>query len=484
MTISIPASYRLPGTYAEYNATRAQRGIEGLPAKLLVIGYKRDDDSSAADKTPIVVNLGEEDALFGRGSQLTLMVRTALLNNPYVPTYALPLAEPTGAAATGTITITATAAQASGNIRLYIAGQLVSVPVNNGDGAAQIATSVAAGINGSNTLPGTASASAGVVTFTTHQTGKFGNDIRITVNARSGEQLPGGVTVATADCKGGTGGIDAVDGTTVVNNLGEEWWTELVLPGTDAAFVEKITTELATREGASIQQDGIAYTCAVGTVATLSAFKNNSRRLSMMGMRASLVPTWQVAAAYGAVASVSASVSPASPLQYLPLVDLLAPGIADRFTESDRNILLGDGIATAIIDDSLTIRIEKAITKYTQNAAGVSDYSYSDVSDVNNLRYLRYSLVQRLGVLFPRKRLGNDGDPAIPGVVRPSDVRAAIIGIANAWLNAGLITDIDQFRDDLTVERDANNSDRLQISIQPTLIGQLRQMFVEIAFKL
>ncbi|MCH9852966.1 MAG: phage tail protein, partial [Alphaproteobacteria bacterium] len=78
--------------------------------------------------------------------------------------------------------------------------------------------------------------------------------------------------------------------------------------------------------------------------------------------------------------------------------------------------------------------------------------------------------------------VGNDGDMLRQGVVRPKDVKAEILALAQEWVNAGLINSIDEFRQHIAVNRSQNDPGRLEIILQPELIGQLRQIFVSIQF--
>ena len=88
----------------------------------------------------------------------------------------------------------------------------------------------------------------------------------------------------------------------------------------------------------------------------------------------------------------------------------------------------------------------------------------------------------RLSLRYPRVKIGNNDDNLRVGVVRPKDVKAEILALAQEWNNRGLINSIDMFKDNLDVKRDSQNSGRIVIALSPELIGQLRQIFISIQF--
>src|SRR3546814_4847627 len=72
----------------------------------------------------------------------------------------------------------------------------------------------------------------------------------------------------------------------------------------------------------------------------------NSPHLTIMGAKGSPTPPWEWAAALASIAAYHLSIDPARPLQTLALPGVLAPLVNDRFTMSERNLLLFDGIST------------------------------------------------------------------------------------------------------------------------------------------
>ena len=62
------------------------------------------------------------------------------------------------------------------------------------------------------------------------------------------------------------------------------------------------------------------------------------------------------------------------------MTGFVAPLAQDQYTATERNILLGQGLATYRLDPSETPIIERMVTTYTQNQSGNPDPSYQDTA--------------------------------------------------------------------------------------------------------
>lgn len=208
--------------------------------------------------------------------------------------------------------------------------------------------------------------------------------------------------------------------------------------------------------------------------------------LSIAGLKGCPAPAWEVAAVITGVAAYYLHIDPARPLQTLPLTGVLPPAEEARFTMEERNLLLHDGISTLTVDDGGAVLIERLITTYETNAYGIDDISYLDVNTLKTLAYLRYSVRARISMRFPRHKLASDGTGVGAGqaVVTPKVIRAELIALFRDWETAGLVENIDQFKEDLIVERDTNDPNRLNALIPPDLINQFRVFAGQVQFRL
>lgn len=481
----IPIGILTPGQFIEFNASQAVSGPQVQPQRALVIGQKLAAGTAPAGAPVRVTSADEAVQLFGRGSMLAAMCAAFLANNPVAEMTAFPLSDNgAGVAATKTITITGPAT-AAGTLNVLVGGRRVQVAVADDDTATEVATAVAAAINANADLPVTAASAAGVVTATSRHKGEAGQGLDIRVNYRAGEVTPAGLTVAVAAGVNGTGNPDA---STAFDVIGDEWFNTFVLPYTDAANLDAFDAELADRFGPLRMIDGLAFSAAAGAHGTLTALGNgrNSPHVTIGGIKGSPTPTWETAAAYAGQVSYHGAIDPARPFQTLALKGVLAPAVADRFSRAERNLLLADGISTFTVDQGGNVLIERPVTTFQTNAFGLPDTAYLDVNTLLTLSYLRWSMRARLASKFPRHKLASDGTLYGPGqaVVTPKVIRAELVSLFGDWMDLGLVEDIEQFKRDLIVERDAGDPNRLNALIPSNLVNQFRVFAGQVQFRL
>ena len=140
---NIPGNELVPFFYAEINSGGTP--YQASP-RVLMIGQKLAAGTATAGVVygPIQ-NEREADAVFGVGSQLSAVYRIARKNAPFQPIWALPLADPAGAAAAGSATFTAPGV--TGAAILNMLGRRVVFQVNAADTGANVATNAATAIN-------------------------------------------------------------------------------------------------------------------------------------------------------------------------------------------------------------------------------------------------------------------------------------------------------------------------------------------------
>lgn len=481
----VPSNIRVPLFYAEFDSSRAVQGLALQNYKALMIGQKTSGGSATANVPVLVTSADQAKSLFGAGSMLHRMFIKWFKNNKSTEIWAIPLADNgAGVAATGTLTVTGPAT-AAGTISLYVGGQLVEVGVLSGDSANTIAAAINTAINAATDLPVTSGVSTNVVTLTAKNKGTNGNKIDLRLNYQSDEATPAGVAVAIVAMASGATNPSL---TALISAMGEVQYHVIVNAYTDATSLTALEAELLDRFGPIRQIEGVAIAVASDTVGNLTTLGNgrNSKHSLIFGVNKYLNPVEEIAAAISGQMALSASIDPARPFQTLGLVGILAPAVADRFLWSERNTLLFDGIASLNVGAGGVVQIERAITTYQLNSFSVADPAYLDANVLFTLSYLRYSFKALMTSRYPRHKLAKDGTRFGPGqaVLTPKVAKAECFSIFRKWEEKGLVEGFDQFKNDLIVEINATDPNRLDMRLSPDLINQLVVLGVQFQFLL
>jgi phage tail sheath gpL-like len=491
MTISfdaIPINLRTPGAYIEISNAQALQGLPQMPSRILVFGQILAGATAAPNIPILVATSGSPDAMFGRGSMLSQMCKAIKAANPWTELWAMPLSDNgAGAQATGSAVLSGSPV-ANGTLGFYVNGTLVQAGVSAGDSAATVATALTAAIAAVEADLGVTAVIDGENTAkiditAAHKGIDAGNTMDLRATYYTGDTVPAGLAIAITAMAGGTANPILA---TALANLGNQWFTDWILPYTDAGSIAAVANAVETLWGPMAMKDARVWGAIEGTVGSLAAFgvTNDEKLLTTLGVAKAPQPVYLWAAVYGAVGAYNLSNDPARPLQQLPLTGLLAPAMADRFVLTDRNTLLYDGIATFTVDDGGNVLIERAITSYRVNASGVADPSYLDIETLATLAYLRYSTRARIVQKFPRYKLADDGTKFDAGaaVVTPSVIRNELIALASEWEAAVLVEDITDFKTQLIVQRDAQDPNRIDAMLPPNIVNQLRVFAGQVAF--
>jgi phage tail sheath gpL-like len=488
---TIPSVWREPGNFIEIDNSRAITGLNLFQTRLLII-TPRLSSGTVPEKTLTLVNSSEEGKKFiGQGSVGANMIKAIKDNGYNVQCYFISLDDDSdGTAATGTITVSGTATE-NGTIFLYVGGKLVQAAVKKGDTAATIASAINAAINANADLPVTSGVSTSTVTVTFRHKGTLGNQLDLRLNyygREGGQQTPAGITVTLPVTGFLTGGATDPVVQDAIDVLPDEIYDYIVTPFTDATNLGALETELADRWTGMRMLEGHAFCAKVGTVSALTTFGTgrNSPHVTVMGFYDSPTPTWEWASAVASQVAFRASQDPARPYNDLSLVNVLAPPPLSRFTLQERNGLLFDGVSTFTVDRAGMVWLSRIITMYQTSNVDTPDPSYLDFTTMATLAYLRQDLRVFENLTYRGFSIVDDGTRIPEGkkITSPKLVRADIIGRSLLWEAAGLIEDVDQFANDLIVERNTSDRNRLDILLPPNLVNPLYVIANQIQFRL
>lgn len=493
-----PASNRVPGSFAEVNASLANTGQPNM--RTLIIGQMLSTGTATPNVPVLAAGVGDVQGKYGLASMLAQMVQFYRLSDTFGEVWCLPVVDPTDVQASGTIVPTGPAT-AAGTIFLYIGASpinpRITVSVTVGMTAVQIGAAIAAAINAIPTCPVTAVASGttGVVTVTSRHKGLVGNTIAMYLNYRgaaNGEVLPAGVGITFTGTSGGIGTLLA--GGTVnpslsaglANIAGDKTFDFIISPYMDATSTAAVTAFLNDTTGRwSWQQElfGGAWGFARGSLSTLATFGNtlNDQHTQIPGIYDCPTPDYLCAVDVAANSAVSIRANPAVPLQELAL-NIYAPPLPSRFTMGERNTLLYDGIGTLYVDDSGAVRIERICTTYQTNAAGAPDNSYLDTETLYTLQYIIRDLRTFILSKYPRKNLVANGTPIPFGsaMVTAQTILTSIMGRYQSYCNAGLAQNAAQFAQQAQAQNAGGGLVKLLLPIQ--VANQLRQTAMLIQF--
>jgi phage tail sheath gpL-like len=486
---AVPSTIRVPGPYIEIDASRANNNSQ-IDNRMLFIGQRLSTGTVAASVPTLITSANQAKTAFGQGSILANMLEKSFENNSFTERWAIAVDDDAGGVkAIGSITMVGTAS-AAGTISLYIDGVLVSAAVAASDAVTAQATAIAAAINANLDLPVTATSDAGVVTVTHRHKGLVGNKTDMRLNYRGvlgGERLPAGTAATIVQVGTGTAGTADPSISPAIAALPDEIFNYWVTPYISSTILTALDTEMTRRWGPTVMLEGHVFSADKGSVGTLSTLGNsrNSEHMSILdAANNSPTPPYLWASALCSQVSYYASIDPARPFNTIQLVGILAEPPEDRRTLLENNTLLYDGIATHSVSKAGVVSIQRLVTCYQTNALSVADGAYLDANTLFTLSYFRQSLRARITSKFSRHKLADNGTRFGSGqaIVTPNIVKAEIIALAKEWESAGLLEDIVQFKDELIVERNANDRNRLDALLPTNLVNQFHIFAAQISF--
>lgn len=482
----IPADTRTVGVAAEFNKSIALQGLAQHPQNALLIGQRTSTGTITSGVLTAVTSDGLADGFFGAGSQLARMCKIFKENNPNTELWAIPL-DDAGAAvvASGSVKITGSAT-ANGTLHLMVAGIPIEVAVASGDTGISICSGIRTAVSANTLLPVVVtSADSTMVGFYAKNKGEVGNDINITYNYYDGQFLPSGITVSLGAMSTGATNPDLDDVWPIIDGL---TFNYIATPYNDSANLTSVEDEMETREGPMGNLDGLSFTAYRGSLAACSA-KGNARNgyLNYMpGFYNSPSGPEEWAAAWCAVAAFNLSNGPARPLHGLQLKGILPPPRGDEFTQTERNTLLYDGIATWVAPGDGRVYIERSISTYQKDWLGIPDPTWLDIQTPATLFEVRYQYKVRMILRYidPRYTLVGDTEYIPPGsfMVRPMDVHAEAIALFRLLQDKGLVEDMEFFKTNLVTERDSSDPSRVNQLLPINLSNQFRLLAGRIDF--
>jgi len=415
-------------------------------------------EPSVAAATPTrIFSEAEAAEQFGYGSMVHIMAKAALKANKYLQLSICALADSGSTKAAGDITITGTATTA-GSLKLYIGNVLCEADIVVGDTAHEVALTLQAKMETFNYLPVVFDVDAltGKLDFVAKNAGTIGNDIGIETILSSD-----GLAVAETAM---TSGATNPDVDTALTPVQPEDYNILITPYAIQADLVKVRDHLDLVSGPMEQRPCTSVFGMSGTLAAATTLGNGVNHARIVGafLRSTRSMPYEIAAAFASVMAFEED--PAMPLNTLELKGLHAPTIANRFTRTEQETLLNNGVSPVMVGPGEKVQIVRAISTYVKDAQGIDDISLLDITSIRTLDYVRLVCVERISLRFPRSKLSTR---------TANMVRSELYDVLKKLEALEIVENVDDNADELIVEADLQDPNRLNAKVPSDVVNGL-----------
>ncbi|TKF95739.1 phage tail protein [Vibrio lentus] len=286
--------------------------------------------------------------------------------------------------------------------------------------------------------------------------------------------------------------VEDSDTASALAALGDVQYHHIMCSLNDTTTIRELGTFLEERYAALEQVPGIAYLPKKGTHAELITFAPTSNCalinfLPIHNLGDSAEAPLSDAAAIGAwVGQIAPSlaIDPCRPLQTLKLNGVYS--LAEQEWDwAERNLFLYEGLSTYTVNSANEVLVERAVTAYTENAAGVTDNSYLDVMTPATAMYFRQKQRSLILSVYPRHKVAKDGTKFAKGqpIVTPTMFKAKLLTLYRDLEYQGIVQDFDGYKKSLIVELDETNKQRVNYQDSPQFVNGLIIVAGKIQFR-
>jgi phage tail sheath gpL-like len=143
-------------------------------------------------------------------------------------------------------------------------------------------------------------------------------------------------------------------------------------------------------------------------------------------------------------------------------------------------------MATQRVDANNNLMIARESMMYQRNVYGIPDDAFELGTTLHTLAKLFRNQRQAITSKYPRHKLADDGTRYGVGqaIVTPSVIRAELVAEYAVDEYNGLVENLNAYKQNLIVERDPNNPNRVNVIYPPDLVNQMRIFAVLAQFRL
>ena len=465
MTIqtSVPASNRVPGTFFEFNIANAARGLVSLIQRIALVGVQ----SAAATKTAVEVNEvfaeSEGDLFYGQGSELALMVKFAFRGSRdigvAVQVHAIGIADPAGTAALHTFTVTGSPTEV-GEVKLRIAGRVIRAAVGIGDSVTVIALSIVDAISEQlPELPITVGSAIGVVTTTAVVLNENGSDVVHEV-----DDVPAGVTVVAANSVPGVGVSDI---TLSLDVLADKDYDFVAIANHKAADITDFTTHLDAMFAAGVKRWRFGLmtdTTSLATGQALATAADDFRQVVVEAEDFRNTPG-EISAYLAGI--LGGAADPALPWNNVELPTLFLPDPANVPTAAELNSGINGGLFMLSVNENQSrAKIVRAVTTQV-SLSSAPFFALLDLTIPRTMHFAARQVDIQLLLQFARAKK-NDA------TIRR--VRSVVLSTLKLLEAQEQLQNVSARANELIVETDSTNPDRLNVAIPTSVVPPLNQI--------
>lgn len=372
---------------------------------------------------------------------------------------------------------------AASTLVVWIGDVPVQTIVYVSDTGSTLAARLTAAINVKEGCPVTAAVngiSSWKIDLTVRHKGTAGNSVYLDTDYYGQDGPLASTLFSFVQPSGGTGDPDFE---VAFAGLGDDEYDWIVGPYTDGIFMGYVDTLLNGQSGRwSPYKQLYGHYLGVrhGSVSDLMTYGDtyNLPYSSTFGVYRAASPSWKWAGAIGGRLAAHLTEPPelSRPLQTLDLIGILPPkSPSNRPNITDRQSLYFSGISSFHVDGKTkTCSIDRIITNYQVNEWGSPDASWLDVETRAQAMYAIRAMKARVTGQYGRCALMDDNPEGLQGVATVKDIEDTIVHEYKRLWRLGVVDNPGLFQQQLIVERNVNDANRVDIYLPADVVNQLR----------